>query len=89
MAASGASSHTLLITCITGLISSASSMTAGEYISVKSQVDIEKADLDMESRELQRNPVKGNVGPVSMSVMIGAFIFGIGMQLGGGSARMM
>lgn len=50
--------------------------------------------------ELFGNPVKGNVNPVSMSVMIGAFIFGIGMQLGvavsgtlytvgGGSARML
>ena len=61
-------------------------MAAGEYISVKSQVDIEKADLDMEARELQRNTVKGNISPVFMSVMIGAFIFGIGMQLGGGCA---
>ncbi len=56
MAASGASSHTLLITCIAGLISGASSMAAGEYISVKSQVDIEEADLDMEARELKRHP---------------------------------
>lgn len=36
--------------------------------------------------ELFGNPVTGNVSPVSMSVMIGAFIFGIGMQLGGGCA---
>lgn len=36
--------------------------------------------------ELFGHPVKGNVNPVSMSVMIGAFIFGIGMQLGGGCA---
>ncbi|MBP6114728.1 MAG: YeeE/YedE family protein [Acinetobacter sp.] len=36
--------------------------------------------------ELFGNPVKGNVSPVSMSVAIGAFIFGIGMQLGGGCA---
>jgi uncharacterized protein len=36
--------------------------------------------------ELFGNPVKGNVNPVSMSVAIGAFIFGIGMQLGGGCA---
>lgn len=36
--------------------------------------------------ELFGNPVTGNVNPVSMSVMIGAFIFGIGMQLGGGCA---
>ena len=56
MAASGASTQTLLITCVAGLISGASSMAAGEYISVKSQVDIEKADLHMEARELERNP---------------------------------
>jgi VIT1/CCC1 family predicted Fe2+/Mn2+ transporter len=32
---------------IAGLISGASSMAAGEYISVKSQSDIEEADLNM------------------------------------------
>ena len=31
-------------------------MAAGEYISVKSQVDIEEADLHMEARELEKNP---------------------------------
>jgi len=56
MAASGASTHTLLITCIAGLISGATSMAAGEYISVKSQADIEEADLKFEAQELDRNP---------------------------------
>lgn len=56
MAASGASTHTLLITCIAGLISGATSMAAGEYISVKSQADIEEADLKFEARELEKNP---------------------------------
>ncbi|WP_179990348.1 VIT family protein [Acinetobacter sp. YH1901141] len=56
MAASGASSQTLLITCIAGLISGAASMAAGEYISVKSQQDIEQNDLAMEARELKINP---------------------------------
>ncbi|WP_017778237.1 YeeE/YedE family protein [Paraburkholderia kururiensis] len=32
------------------------------------------------------HPVAGEVAPVGMSVLIGAFIFGIGMQLGGGCA---
>ncbi len=31
-------------------------------------------------------PVEGNISPVSVSVVFGAFIFGIGMQLGGGCA---
>ncbi|MEG0481871.1 MAG: VIT family protein [Acinetobacter sp.] len=56
MAASGASSHILLVTCIAGLISGATSMAAGEYISVKSQSDIEEADLKIEARELEKNP---------------------------------
>lgn len=56
MAASGASTQTLFITCIAGLISGASSMAAGEYISVKSQEDIEKADLHTEQNELKNNP---------------------------------
>ena len=56
MAASGASTQTLLITCVAGLISGASSMAAGEYISVKSQVVIEEADLHTERSELEKNP---------------------------------
>jgi uncharacterized membrane protein YedE/YeeE len=32
------------------------------------------------------HPVVGEVAPVGMSVLIGAFMFGIGMQLGGGCA---
>jgi VIT1/CCC1 family predicted Fe2+/Mn2+ transporter len=52
MAASGASSHTLFITCVAGLIS------AGEYISVKSQEDIEKSDLAIEEKELKKYPQK-------------------------------
>lgn len=56
MAASGASSQTLFVTCIAGLIAGATSMAAGEYISVKSQEEIEQADLKMEYRELKKNP---------------------------------
>ncbi|AMW78485.1 hypothetical protein AMD27_06015 [Acinetobacter sp. TGL-Y2] len=56
MAASGASNHTLFISCIAGLIAGALSMAAGEYISVKSQSDIEEADLKFEANELEKNP---------------------------------
>src|SRR6185312_14383200 len=31
-------------------------------------------------------PVSGNVSPLGVSVVVGAFLFGIGMQLGGGCA---
>lgn len=56
IAASGASSQTLLVTCVAGLISGAAPMAAGEYISVKSQQDIEQSDLKMEARELKLHP---------------------------------
>ncbi len=56
MAASGASTHTLFISCVAGLIAGALSMAAGEYISVKSQSDIEEADLKLEANELEINP---------------------------------
>lgn len=56
MAASGASTQTLFITCVAGLISGAVSMAAGEYISVKSQADIEEVDLKTEANELKNNP---------------------------------
>lgn len=56
MAASGAHSQTLLVTAVAGLISGAISMAAGEYISVKSQSDIEETDLKTEAIELKNNP---------------------------------
>lgn len=56
IAASGATAQTVLISCIAGLISGAASMAAGEYISVKSQQDIQRADLQMEAHELHHNP---------------------------------
>ncbi|PSJ37208.1 hypothetical protein C7I36_15865 [Zobellella taiwanensis] len=40
----------------------------------------------MSSGELFGQPVNGFVSPVGISVLAGAFIFGIGMQLGGGCA---
>jgi uncharacterized membrane protein YedE/YeeE len=36
--------------------------------------------------ELFGQPVRGSVAPVGLSVVAGAFLFGIGMQLGGGCA---
>lgn len=56
MAASGANTHTLLIACLAGLISGATSMAAGEYVSVQSQKDIEHADLKFEAHLLEKHP---------------------------------
>ncbi len=55
MAAGGASHSTVMLAGLAGLIAGASSMSAGEYVSVSSQSDIEQADLAREKHELSRN----------------------------------
>lgn len=54
VAASGVSTHIILVTGIAGLVSGALSMAAGEYVSVQSQSDIEKADLRNEKTHYSR-----------------------------------
>lgn len=54
-AATTAREHILLST-IAGLVAGALSMAAGEYVSVSSQTDIEKADIEREKRELKEMP---------------------------------
>jgi VIT1/CCC1 family predicted Fe2+/Mn2+ transporter len=41
---------------VAGLVAGAMSMAAGEYVSVSSQADTERADLTRESKELAANP---------------------------------
>lgn len=53
VAAANVSQHTLLLTGVAGLVAGAMSMAAGEYISVHSQADTEKADLLREQNELE------------------------------------
>lgn len=56
--AGGANNQTVLITCIAAIASGAFAMAAGEFISVKSQEDIEESDLKKEAEELKNNPDK-------------------------------
>ena len=56
VAATGASSKTILVTGIASLVAGAMSMAAGEYVSVSSQSDTENADLARERLELAENP---------------------------------
>ena len=58
VAAAGASTNAILVTGIAGLVAGAMSMAAGEYVSVSSQADTERADLSRESKELVANPVQ-------------------------------
>ena len=57
VAVAGASQHSILVTGVAGLVAGAMSMAAGEYVSVYSQADTEKADLSREQAELQHDPV--------------------------------
>lgn len=52
VAAAHASSHDILVAGIAGLVAGAMSMAAGEYVSVSSQSDTERADLGRERVEL-------------------------------------
>ncbi len=58
VAAAGADSNTLMLTGFAGLVAGAMSMAAGEYVSVSSQADIERADIEIERRELASNPLQ-------------------------------
>ena len=46
----------VLVAGVAGLVAGAMSMAAGEYVSVSSQADTEKADLARETRELAQTP---------------------------------
>ena len=52
VAAANASKGEILVAGVAGLVAGAMSMAAGEYVSVSSQADTEKADLERERREL-------------------------------------
>lgn len=46
----------ILLAAVAGLVAGALSMAAGEYVSVSSQTDIEKADIAREKEELEKMP---------------------------------
>ncbi len=56
VAAAGASSQTLLVAGVAGLVAGSMSMAAGEYVSVSSQADTERSDLNRERKELADDP---------------------------------
>lgn len=56
VAAAGAAQSSILITGTAGLVAGAMSMAAGEYVSVSSQLDAEKSDVELEKRHLAADP---------------------------------
>jgi len=55
VAAAAATQNAVLIAGVAGLVAGAMSMAAGEYVSVSSQSDTERADLARERKELSEN----------------------------------
>lgn len=53
VAAAHASHSNIMVAGVAGLVAGAMSMAAGEYISVHSQADTEKADIELERKELK------------------------------------
>jgi len=56
VAAAAATRGQVIVAGVAGLVAGAMSMAAGEYVSVSSQADTERADLARERRELERHP---------------------------------
>ena len=56
VAASGAPRSAILVSGIAGLVAGAMSMAAGEYVSVSSQSDTERSDIERERLELATDP---------------------------------
>ena len=56
VAAAAAGGSQLVLTGVAGIAAGAMSMAAGEYVSVSSQADSEKADIERERLELLANP---------------------------------
>lgn len=56
VATASTSRDPILLATVAGLVAGALSMAAGEYVSVSSQTDIEKADIERERQELEAMP---------------------------------
>lgn len=56
IAAASTTRESILLATVAGLVAGALSMAAGEYVSVSSQTDVEKADIEREKQELNDMP---------------------------------
>ncbi|MBV9217032.1 MAG: VIT family protein [Acidobacteria bacterium] len=56
VAAAASEHHAIVLAGVAGLFAGALSMAAGEYVSVHSQADTEKADLELERQHLASEP---------------------------------
>lgn len=56
VAAASSTREPVMLAALAGLVAGALSMAAGEYVSVSSQTDVEKADIEREKKELEDMP---------------------------------
>lgn len=56
VATASAAREPIVLATVAGLVAGALSMAAGEYVSVSSQTDTEKADIERETQELREMP---------------------------------
>jgi VIT1/CCC1 family predicted Fe2+/Mn2+ transporter len=56
VAAASTEREPIVLATVAGLVAGALSMAAGEYVSVSSQTDTEKADIEREAKELKEMP---------------------------------
>ncbi len=56
VATASSANDPVILATVAGLVAGAASMAAGEYVSVSSQTDIEKADIEREKKELVEMP---------------------------------
>lgn len=56
IAAASDTREPVVLATLAGLVAGALSMAAGEYVSVSSQTDVEKADIEREKQELEEMP---------------------------------
>lgn len=66
VAAASTSQQTVLLTAFAGLVAGAMSMAAGEYVSVSSQADSEKAERAKEAWELENQPKAERIELISI-----------------------
>jgi len=57
VAAASSTREPVILATLAGMVAGALSMAAGEYVSVSSQTDLEKADIEREAQELRDMPV--------------------------------
>ncbi|MDX1445728.1 VIT family protein [Lishizhenia sp.] len=58
VAAASSTHEPIILATVAGLVAGALSMAAGEYVSVSSQTDTEKADIEREKQELRDTPIE-------------------------------